>query len=149
MRASVRRERVIEVGAGAAWDVIGRPELLHLWFPGIDKCTVVGSTRTIVTGMGLSLDEQILTNDPLQRRFQYRISGGLFAEHLGTVDVIALADGRCLVVYSSDVDPATMAVVLGGATQGALDEVARQLEAGSGPALEACRTPPTTTEAKA
>jgi carbon monoxide dehydrogenase subunit G len=140
MRASVRRERVIEVPAERAWELVGRPDLLHLWFPGIDSCVVDGDTRTITLGSGVSLPETILTNDPLQRRFQYRIAGGLFAEHLGTIDVVALDDGRCLVIYSSDADPATMAVVLGGATGGALDELARQLEAGVGPALDALTT---------
>ncbi len=137
MRASERREHVIEVPAERAWEVVGRPELLHLWFPGIVESVVDGSTRTITLGTGVRLAEAILTNDPLQRRFQYRITGGLFAEHLGTIDVIALDDQRCLVVYSSDADPATMAVVLGGATGAALVELARQLEAGHGPAIDA------------
>lgn len=137
MRASERRERVIEVPAERAWEVVGQPELLHLWFPGIVASVVDGSTRTITLGTGVRLAETILTNDPLQRRFQYRITGGLFAEHLGTIDVIALDDQRCLVVYSSDADPATMAVVLGGATGAALVELARQLEAGHGPAIDA------------
>jgi hypothetical protein len=91
----------------------------------------------------VSLPETPLTNDPLQRRFQYRIAGGLFAEPLGTIAVIALDEGRCLVVSSSDADPATMAVVLGGATGGALVELARQLESGAGPALDALFLPPT------
>jgi hypothetical protein len=144
MRGSVRRERIVQVPAEQAWAVVGRPELLHHWFPGIVDCRVEGDTRTITLGTGIALPEELLTNDPLQRRFQYRIAGGLFAEHLGTIDVIALADERCLVVYSSDADPATMAIVLGGATGGALEELARQLEAGAGPALAALATPPST-----
>lgn len=144
MRASQRREQVIAVGADRAWEVVGRPELLHLWFPGIVACTVEGTTRTITTGMGLSLTEEILTNDPLQRRFQYRISGGVFKEHLASIDVIDLGPDRCLVTYASDADPATMAVVLGGAMTGALVELARQLEAGAGPALDALAAPDTT-----
>lgn len=137
MRASARRERVVGVSAERAWDVVGRPELLHHWFPGIVECTVEGTTRTITTGMGITLTEEILVNDPLQRRFQYRISGGFFREHLSSIDVIALGPASCLVVYSSDADPASMALVLGGATEAALVELARQLEAGAGPALEA------------
>ena len=140
MRASVRRERVIAVPADEAWAVVSRAEGLHLWFPGIVDCEVDGDTRTITLGTGIRLPETLLLNDPLQRRFQYRIAGGLFAEHLGTIDVVALDDERCLVVYSSDADPATMAVVLGGATGGALEELARQLEAGAGPALDALTT---------
>jgi carbon monoxide dehydrogenase subunit G len=137
MRASVRRERIIGVSAERAWQVVGRPELLHLWFPGITSCEVKGDDRMVTLGSGMSLSEEILTNDPLQRRFQYRISGGFFAEHLSSIDVIALDDDRCVVTYASDVDPATMAIVLGGATNGALVELARQLETGAGPAVEA------------
>jgi hypothetical protein len=137
MRASQRRQRVVHVSADRAWAIVGRPELLHHWFPGIDACVVEGTTRTITTGIGLALVEEILTNDPLQRRFQYRISGGFFKEHLASIDVIELTADSCLITYASDADPATMAVVLGGAMEGALAELARQLEAGDGPALDA------------
>ena len=125
------------MSADRAWEIVGRPDVLHHWFPGIVDCKVDGATRTITTGVGLTLTEDILTNDPLQRRFQYRISGGFFKEHLASIDVIELAADRCLVTYASDADPATMAIVLGGATAGALAELASQLERGSGPALDA------------
>ncbi|MFP5256906.1 MAG: SRPBCC family protein [Acidimicrobiia bacterium] len=137
MRASQRRHRIVHVSADRAWALVSRPELLHLWFPGIEACTVEGGTRTITTGMGLQLREELLTNDSLQRRFQYRISGGLFREHLASIDVLPLDEASCVVAYASDADPATMAVILGGAMEGALAELARQLEAGEGPAVEA------------
>lgn len=146
MRASERRHRVVDVSAARAWEVLGRPHLLHLWFPGIVDCEVDGTTRTITTGVGLTLVEDILTNDPLQHRFQYRISGGFFKEHLATIDVIALTPQRCLITYASDADPATMAIVLGGAMTGALEELASQLEAGAGPAIEALTAPTPTRE---
>jgi len=139
MRGSQRRQRVIGVAADRAWEIVGRPELLHHWFPGVVECTVDGSVRTITTGMGLQLAEDLLTNDGLQRRFQYRISGGFFREHLASIDVIELDAERCLVVYASDAEPATMAVILGGAMEGALAELARQLEADAGPAIDAIR----------
>ncbi|MFZ6005280.1 MAG: SRPBCC family protein [Actinomycetota bacterium] len=137
VRASERRQRIVNVSADTAWQVVGRPELLHLWFPGIVDCKVEGTTRTITTGIGLALAEDILTNDPVQRRFQYRIAGGLFKEHLASIDVIALTPTSCVITYASDADPATMAIVLGGATAGALDELAQQLESGAGPAIDA------------
>ncbi|MGH9273013.1 MAG: SRPBCC family protein [Acidimicrobiales bacterium] len=139
MRASQRRQRIIEVSADRAWAVIGRPEVLHHWFPGIDACEVDDNTRTITTGIGLALVEDIVTNDPLQRRFQYKIAGGFFKEHLASIDVIELGPDRCLVTYASDADPATMAIVLGGAMEGALAELARQLEADAGPVIDALR----------
>ena len=67
--------------------------------------------------------------DDLQRRFQYRITAGPFKFHRGMIDVIDLGDGTCLVVYSTDCDPRAMALTIGGATAGALDELARQMEA--------------------
>lgn len=140
MRASVRRERRLAVPADAAWSVIHRPDLLHLWFPGIVTCSVEGTVRTITLGTGISLVEQLLTNDPLQRRFQYRIEGGLFREHLATIDVLELDERSCLVCYATDADPATMAIVLGGAMTSALAELARQLEGGAGPVLDALLT---------
>ena len=142
MRASVRRQTVIGVPAAAAWAVVTRADVLHHWFPGLrDVVMTAPRVRRITTGTGVSLDEEILTNDPLQRRFQYRIVGGLFAEHLASIDVIALADDRCLVTYATDADPATMAIVLGGVTEEALTSLRAQLEAGAGPALDAIAVP--------
>jgi carbon monoxide dehydrogenase subunit G len=143
MRGSVRREVVIEAGADDAWRLVGRPEVLHTWFPGIVDCRVEGDRRTVTLATGLTLDETILTNDPLQRRFQYRISGGLFVEHLASLDVIALGEHRCLVTYATDADPATMAIVLGGAMGGALDELRRQLEGAAAPAAPTPHAAPT------
>ena len=75
-----------------------------------------------------STGEQILVCDHVQRRFQYRITTPIFTHHRGTIDVIDLEDGTCLVVYSTEADPRTMALVIGGGTAGALDELKRQME---------------------
>jgi hypothetical protein len=125
------------VPADRVWAVLSRPELIHLWFPGIERCEVEGDQRTIHLGSGMAMVETILTNDPTQRRFQYSVVGGFFTEHLGSVDVIELDHERCLVVYASDVRPAVMSLILGGATYGALVELRRQLEAGTGPVVDA------------
>jgi arylsulfatase A-like enzyme len=45
-------------------------------------------------------------NDPVQRRFQYRITAPLFRHHRGTIDVIDLERRHVLVVYSTEADPA-------------------------------------------
>ncbi len=138
MRASVRRHAEIAAPADAVWAVVTRADVLATWFPGLQQVVMKTPTvRTVTTGVGLSLDEEIVTNDPLQRRFQYRITGGFFKEHLASVDVLPLDDDRCLVTYASDADPATMAIVLGGVMAGALASLKQQLEAGAGPALDA------------
>lgn len=138
MRHHVR----IAAPAADVWRVVGRPDLLHLWFPGITECTVAEhdgvATRTIVTGNGIPMPEQIVTHDHLLRRFQYRITAPAFRHHLATLDVLDLGD-ESVVVYSTDAEPAVMALVIGGGTLGALRELQRQFAAGAGPALDAVK----------
>ncbi len=119
-RATVRREVRIARPPAEVWAYVGDPGRLAEWWPGITSCTVDGSSRVITTGSGLPIPEQILTVDPLQRRFQYRITGSLFREHLSSIDVIDLEDGSSLVVYAVDAEPSTMALVIGGAAGNAL-----------------------------
>jgi hypothetical protein len=132
MRASVRREVRINRPADAVWPHIGEPGRIHEWFPGIVASAVDGDTRVITTGSGIPMPELILTNDPLQRRFQYRITAPMFREHLSTLDVIDLGDGTCLAVYSADADPATMALVIAAAAGSALENLRDLLKEGGG-----------------
>lgn len=135
--ATLRREIRIHCPASEVWRVVGCPEILHLWFPGVTSCMVDGNVRVITLGSGIAMPEEIVTNDSIQRRFQYRITAPLFRQHLATIDVIDLFDDTCVVVYSTDADPAVMALVIGGATTDALEELRKQFESGAGPALDA------------
>ncbi len=117
-RASVRHFVRIAAPAARIWPFIGDPTRLTEWFPGIVECRVEGSQRTITTHAGLSMTETLLTNNPLEHRFQYRITTGLVREHLSTIDVLDLGDGTSVVQYSCDADPAPLALMIAG---GALD----------------------------
>ena len=130
MRGSVRRQVRIACPPAEVWALVGDPARIAEWFPGIVSATVAddGGTRTVVTGTGLPMPEQIVTNDPLQRRFQYRITTGLFKEHLSTLDVLDLDDGTSLVVYAADADPNTMALVIAGAAGNALEHLKTLME---------------------
>lgn len=127
--ATVRREVRIARPADEVWAVVGDPAAIHHWFPGMEDASVDGSTRVITTSSGLPLPEEIVTLDHLQRRFQYRVTAGFLRHHLGTIDVHDLGDGTSLVVYATDAEPDTLALVIGGATGAALRELRRQLEA--------------------
>lgn len=139
--ATIRRELRIEAPAERVWPFVGDPGRIHEWFPGIIDCRVEhdGDTtiRHVTLATGLTLAEEVVTVDPLLRRFQYRITGGLFREHLGTVDVIDLGDGTCLGVYSTDARPDVMALVIGGATADALENIRTLTLAGAGSTAEA------------
>lgn len=110
------------------WAAVGDPARVHEWFTGIASCTLDGTTRVVTTESGIPIPEEIVTHDPLQRRFQYRITAPMVREHLSTLDVIDLGDGTCLVVYAADTDPATMALVIAGAAGSALQELRTTLE---------------------
>lgn len=122
-RGSVRSEVRIAGSPDAVWAVVGEPSRLAEWFPGIVSCTVDGDERTVTTGSGLTLPEQLLTVDRLQRRFQYRITAPVVKEHLSTIDVHDLGDGTSLVVYGVDAEPSVMALVIGGAAGAALEHL--------------------------
>lgn len=127
-RGSVRRHERIARPADEVWALVGDPGRIQEWFPGIESSTVDGASRVIVTGAGIPMPEEIITNDPIQRRFQYRIVTGMVREHLSTLDVLDLGDGTCLVVYAADADPATMALVIAGAAGNALANLRAMME---------------------
>jgi carbon monoxide dehydrogenase subunit G len=128
-RGSVRRHVRINRPAADVWAVVGDPARIQEWFVGIDSSTVDGDVRVITTGAGLPIPEQIVTNDQVQRRFQYRITGPMVREHLSTLDVLDLGDGTSVAMYSADADPSTMALVIAGAAGSALEHVRDELEA--------------------
>ena len=126
--ATVRRQIIIDREADDVYAVLGDPLTIADWFPGVLSATVDGTTRVITTGSGLPMAEAIVTNDAIQRRFQYRLAPGFIQDHLASVDVFDLGDGRCLVAYATDCEPAALALMIGGATGNALKELKRQLE---------------------
>lgn len=128
MFGSVRHQITVDRSASDVWELVGDPARLHEWFPGIVACQVDGDRRTITTATGIDMPEVILVNDPVQRRFQYRVDIPIIAFHRGTIDVLALEGDRCLVTYATDADPRTMALTVGGGTRGALAELKRKME---------------------
>lgn len=129
-RGTVRRQVRINCPPGDVWPHIAEPDRIAEWFPGIVSSATDpdAQTRVITTAAGLPIPEQIVTNDAVQRRFQYRITGPMFKEHLSTIDVLDLEDGTSLVVYGCDAVPATLALVIAGAAGNALENLKRRIE---------------------
>jgi carbon monoxide dehydrogenase subunit G len=134
MLGSIRHEIRIHRPADEVWALVGDPARLQVWFPGIVSTTVSGNHRVITTATGMAMDEEILVNDPVQRRFQYRAELPIIVHHRGTIDVIDLGDGTTLVTYATDCDPRTLALTIGGGTRGALEELARIMNGEGSPA---------------
>ncbi len=127
-RGSVRREVRINRPADEVWAIVGDPARVAEWFTGIEKADIDGTTRVVTMGSGLAMPEEIVTNDAILRRFQYRITAPMFREHLSTIDVIDLGDGTSLVMYAADADPGTMALIIAGAAGSALLQLRDRLE---------------------
>jgi uncharacterized protein YndB with AHSA1/START domain len=126
--ASIRRQVRIARPASDVWSLVGDPTALPRWFPGVADAQVDGTTRVITTDSGIPMPEEIVTNDRLQRRFQYRITSPIVRNHLGTIDVFDLGDGSSLVSYATDCEPDAVALIIGGACGNALHELRRLLE---------------------
>jgi Polyketide cyclase / dehydrase and lipid transport len=125
-RGSVRHAVRLTASADDVWELLGDARRVTEWFPGIVGCTVEGTQREITTASGLPMPEEILTDDPTARRFQYRITSPLVHEHVSTIDVVDLDDGTCLASYSVDADPAALALVIGGAARAGLEALRRR-----------------------
>jgi hypothetical protein len=132
-RGSVRRAVRIARPASEVWEAIGDPARIPEWFDGIVAASVEetpdGLRRVVTTGMGIPIPEEIVTNDPIARRFQYRIVGPMVREHLSTLDVHDLGDGTSLAVYAADAEPSAMALIIAGAAGSALGHLRDRLEA--------------------
>lgn len=111
--------------------MVGDPGRVAEWFPGIESSRIEGAQRVVTLSSGQEVTETIVTVDPLQRRFQYQMKSPLCRSHLGTLDVIALGERDCLVVYSTDADPAAAALTIGGASGAALEHLATMFEGGA------------------
>ena len=125
---SVRRHVHINRDPETVWALVGDLARQHEWFP-LQSCRVEGKKRWITSASGLTFEEDIVTHDHSLRRFQYRIVGnpGITA-HLGTCDVIDDGRGGSTVVYSTDMEPEALALVIAGAAGEGLDKLKRLME---------------------
>ena len=130
--ATVRRHVRINRPASDLWAIMEDAAALPRWFPGIVDAKVDGAVRIVTTGAGLPMPEEIITCDPLLRRFQYRITAPMFRHHLSTIDVIDLEDGTTLAIYAVDAEPSVLALTIGGAAGAALEYVKTMMEQGEG-----------------
>ncbi|MGQ0629932.1 MAG: SRPBCC family protein [Sporichthyaceae bacterium] len=131
--ASVRVHRRIAAAPDAVWKVVSDAGAVADWFDAIATSSVSGSRRTVQLVNGPVLTEDILTNDPVLRRFQYAVRDGLpLTSHLGTIDVLEDPAGS-LVLYSTDVTPDEAGSMMAGLLDDALDGLERFVLARSTP----------------
>lgn len=126
--ATVRSHTRINRSAEEVWNVVSDAGNIAAWFPAVKTSSATGSTRSCELADGTPLEEDIVTSDPMLRRFQYRITGGIPVDaHLGTVDV--LDDGQhCMVVYTTEIAPDALAETMGPTIEEGLRGLKRYCE---------------------
>lgn len=129
--ATLRSDITIDRPAEEVWAVVSDAGRISEWFPSVLTSTASGDGRSCELQGGVPLEEEIVTNDPALRRFQYRIVGGGVpaSSHLGTIDVLALDDARSLVVYSTEISPDELAGTMGPAVEGGVRGLKEYCEA--------------------
>ncbi len=128
---SVRVHIRIAAPADLVWKVISDAGNVAAWFPPVARSSANGSTRTLQLHNGPVLEEEILTNDQVLRRFQHAIRSGLpMDSHLATIDVLEDRDGA-LVVYGADVEPPAAASMMAGLLADGLEGLKKFVEAGA------------------
>lgn len=127
---SVRRHAVLAASADAVWSFIGRPEALHEWFP-TSATRVEGNKRWVTLPNGIVFEEEIVLVDNDLRRFQYSIvNNPLITKHLGMFDVMEVAPDRCVVVYSTDIEPEVLGLAIGAAAGAGLANLEKKFGKG-------------------
>ena len=105
----------MSASADDVWSFVGRPGALHEWFP-TASTRIDGNKRWVTLPSGIVFEEDILLVDNDLRRFQYSIVGNpLITHHVGTMDVIPIGDHKCIVVYSTDIEPEVLGLAIGAA----------------------------------
>lgn len=126
--ATLRAHTTIDRPAQEVWEVVSDAGNISAWFPAVQTSEATQTSSKCELVGGQPLEEEIVTNDPQLRRFQYRITGGIPVEsHLGTVDVLDTAAGA-VVVYSTEIEPAAVADTLGPAIEEGLQGLKQYCE---------------------
>lgn len=127
--ATIREHIRIDRPADDVWKVISDAGAISSWFPGIETSSATGTSRQCTMAGGISIVEDIVTNDDDLRRFQYRIVEGPMPVdyHLGTVDVLEDGAGS-LVIYSTEIEPGDAAEMMSAGFAGGLQALKAQLE---------------------
>jgi carbon monoxide dehydrogenase subunit G len=130
--ATLRSDARIARPADEVWKVVSDVGGIGKWFPGIESAELTPTGRTISIAGGITLNEDVVTNDHALRRFQYKIlpGGPVPVEfHLGTVDVLEDGAGS-RVIYGTDIAPDSLAAILGPSIEAAVAGLKDHVEKG-------------------
>lgn len=130
--SEIRSHVIIAAAADDVWRIVSDAPNIANWMPAMTDSTGDATRRTVTLADGSKLIEDIVTNDSDRRRFQYRVVGGDLpvTRHLGTVDVLSVAENQSIVVYSTELEPAELATAFDEAISSGLENLKSVVERG-------------------
>ncbi|WP_332772452.1 SRPBCC family protein [Phenylobacterium sp.] len=128
--ASIRKDIAVEVGADVAWSVLRQVDQAHKAFaPVLTDCRMEGDARIVTFAGGMVVKELIVDVDDGARRVVYAVVDGAPVHHNASFQVFAEGDGRCRIVWITDVLPHSFLEVAGPLTEAGSTALKRNLEA--------------------
>lgn len=114
--ASIRKEIPLKAGAEEVWDALRDVGAVHrrLATGFVTDARLDGDARIVTFANGLVARELIVDVDDKARRVAYAVVGGRLSHHHATMQVMAEGDGRCRLVWVTDLLPHDMAGAIGG-----------------------------------
>jgi Polyketide cyclase / dehydrase and lipid transport len=136
---SLREHVLISAAPQVVWNRVSDVANHSSWFISIEASScqadpITGRPiRLVKSRNGATLTEDIIRVDSIQRRIQYKLRPFAFiTHHLATVDVIdtttLTGSPSSMVIYSTELTPATLAIAFGAASRDALDALKQQIE---------------------
>lgn len=132
--ASLRKSVVIAQPAAQVWDAVSDAGQLHTRIaPGLVTDTMLddaGAVRIVTFANGMSLREQIISNDAGAMRLAWTAESGHWHHHNASLQVFSLGDGRCEAVWTADVLPHAASEMIAQFIEGGLAAMKAHLENG-------------------
>lgn len=143
--ATIRKERVIDVGPDTAWDALRDWEgLRERLVPGfVADVRLDGDDRVVTFDNQMTVRERRVSSSDEDRRLVWTVVDGPFEHYNGAAQVFPDAGGRIRFVWLSDLLPDEYAESIGEMMERGIDTIKRTLEA-AGPSPVAGRLSPVT-----
>ena len=128
--AAIHRAIEIARGKDAVWDAIRDVGMIHRRLvPGfVVDCRLEGDARLVTFANGMVVRELIVDVDDRACRHSWSARGGALTHHNASVQVFAIGEGKCRVVWIADLLPNEAAPAVAGMIEQGLSAMKQTLE---------------------
>jgi hypothetical protein len=130
MMASIHREIEIAVPADVVWDVFRDVGAVHtrLARQYVVDTRLEGDSRVVTFANGMVARERIVDVDDQRRRLVYAVvESEQLTHHNASFEVVPDGDGKCRIIWITDLLPNSMAAPITGMVDGGCDAIKKTL----------------------